>query len=115
VLLYQVAGALFFGAAEKAIAVIETTERRGVRVVVLDLTAVPAIDATALLAIESLIADMNGGNMKVILAGVQPQPLRAMARAGWRNRQGRLRIFQDFDRAIGVARAHVERSDTLPA
>jgi len=115
VLLYQVAGALFFGAAEKAIAVIETTERRGVRVVVLDLTAVPAIDATALLAIESLIADMNGGNIKVILAGVQSQPLRAMARAGWRNRQGRLRIFQDFDRAIGVARAHVERSDTLPA
>jgi SulP family sulfate permease len=108
VLLYQVAGALLFGAAEKAIAVIETTERRGVRVVVLDLTAVPAIDATALMAIESLIAEMNGGNIKVILAGVQRQPLRAMARAGWRNRHGRLRIFQDFDRAIGVARVHVE-------
>ena len=46
VLLYQVAGPLFFGAAEKAISTIEGTERRGVSVVVLDLMAVPAIDAT---------------------------------------------------------------------
>jgi hypothetical protein len=43
--------------------------------------------------------------VKVILAGVQPQPLRALAKAGWRNRHGRVRIFRSFERAIGVARA----------
>jgi SulP family sulfate permease len=108
VLLYQVAGPLFFGAAEKAISTIEGTERRGVSVVVLDLMAVPAIDATGLVALESLIAEMNDAGIKVVLAEVQPQPLRAMARAGWRNRKGRLRIFQSFDHAIEVARRHVQ-------
>jgi hypothetical protein len=38
---------------------------------------------------------------------VQPQPLRAFARAGWRNRKGRLRIFRDFHRAVETARRHV--------
>ena len=107
ILLYRVAGALFFGAAEKAISTIAGTERRGVRVVVLDLMAVPAIDATGLVALESLIAEMNDAGIKVVLGGVQRQPLRAMARAGWRNRKGRLRIFQEFDHAVDVARRHV--------
>jgi SulP family sulfate permease len=113
VLLYQVAGPLFFGAAEKAISTIAGMERRGVSVVVLDLMAVPAIDATGLVALESLIREMNDAGIKVILAGVQRQPLRAMARAGWRNRKGRLRIFQEFDHAIDVARRHVQ--DALAA
>jgi hypothetical protein len=47
---------------------------------------------------------------KVILAGVQPQPMRALAKAGWRNRQGRLRIFRSFERAIADARAFAARS-----
>jgi SulP family sulfate permease len=108
VLLYEVLGPLFFGAAQKAMAVIASEERRGVKVVVLDISAVPAIDATGLVALESLIRDLNHGGIKVILADVQPQPLRAFARAGWRNRKGRLRIFRDFHRAIAVARRHVE-------
>jgi hypothetical protein len=33
--------------------------------------------------------------------------LRALARAGWRNRKGRIRIFRSFERGIAVARATV--------
>jgi SulP family sulfate permease len=104
VLLYEVAGPLFFGAAHKAIAAIDSAERRGVRVVVLDLTAVPAIDATGLVALQTLVARLNKSDVKVVLAGVQDQPMRTFARAGWRNRKGRLRIFRSFDRGIELAR-----------
>jgi SulP family sulfate permease len=106
VLLYQVLGPLFFGAAQKAITAIEAEERRGVNVVALDLRAVPALDATGLVALEALVARLNKDAVKVILAGVQPQPLRAFARAGWRNRKGRLRIFRSFERGVALARQH---------
>ena len=75
------------------------------KAVVLDVADVPAIDATGLVNLESLIARLNGHGVKVILGGVQEQPLRAFARAGWRNRKGRLRIFREVDRAIANARA----------
>jgi SulP family sulfate permease len=105
VVLYEVAGPLFFGAAQAAMNALQTVEKRGVQAVVLDLQAVPAMDATGLVNLQSLVDRLNGAGVKVILAGVQPQPLRVLAKAGWRNRHGRLRIFRSFDRAIAVARA----------
>jgi SulP family sulfate permease len=105
VVLYDVAGPLFFGAAQRALSALEAVEKRGVQAVVLDVADVPAIDATGLVNLESLIARLNGHGVKVILGGVQEQPLRAFARAGWRNRKGRLRIFREVDRAIANARA----------
>jgi SulP family sulfate permease len=107
VLLYEIAGPLFFGAAQKAMAAIETVERRGLGVVILHMQAVPAIDATGLVALESLVSSLNDAGIKVILGGVGGQPLRAFAKAGWRNRKGRLRIFQSFDTAVETARRHV--------
>jgi SulP family sulfate permease len=104
VLLYEIAGPLFFGAAQKALAAITAIDRREVRTVVLDLRSVPALDATGLVALESLVKRLNGRSIKVILAGVQTQPMRALARARWRNRRGQLRIFKSFDRAIELAR-----------
>jgi SulP family sulfate permease len=107
VLLYEIAGPLFFGAAQRAIGVISRIDRRGVKVVVLDVMAVPAVDATGLVNLQSLVARLNADGIKVILAGVQAQPMRAFAKARWRTRKGRLRIFRSFDRGIALARATV--------
>ena len=111
VLLYEIAGPLFFGAAQKALAVITVMERREVRTVVPDLRSVPAPDATGMVALESLIKRLNARAIKVILAGVQPQPMRVFARGGWRNRRGFLRIFRSFDRAIALARHYAPGAD----
>jgi SulP family sulfate permease len=104
ILLYEIAGPLFFGAAHKAMSTLRAVERRDVRVVVLDMEHVPAMDATGIVALEALVKDLNASSIKVILVGIQGQPLRALARAGWRNRKGRLRIFGDFQHGIEVAR-----------
>jgi SulP family sulfate permease len=109
IVVYDLAGPLFFGAAHKAMVTLRTVERRKVRVVVLDLEDVPALDATGLVALESLVAELNAGGIKVILVGIQTQPLRSLARAGWRNRKGRLRIFRSVKRGLELARRTVER------
>jgi SulP family sulfate permease len=111
VLLYEIAGPLFFGAAQKAMGAIHTVDRRGLKVVILHMEAVPAIDATGLVALESLVANLNEAGIKVILAGVGGQPLRAFAKAGWEHRKGRLRIFHSFERAVDAARLHVQPKD----
>ena len=107
VLLYQVAGPLFFGAARAAMSALEEVDK-SVRVVILDLRAVPSLDATALVGLESAFERLARSEVFVILGGVQPQPLRAMARAGWRGRRGRVAIYRSFERAVDEARKAFE-------
>jgi SulP family sulfate permease len=114
VVLYEVAGPLFFGAAQKALSTLQAVEAREVRVVVLDLEHVPAIDATGIVGLESLVKRLNASGVKVILVGIEGQPLRALAKAGWRNRKGRLRIFRSFARGIAVARRTVADPPAAP-
>jgi SulP family sulfate permease len=107
VLLYVVGGPLFFGAARTAMSALEEVDK-SVRVVILDLRAVPSLDATALVGLESAFERLHRAGVFVILAGVQPAPLRVMARAGWRERHGRVAIYRSFERAIEQARKAFE-------
>jgi sulfate permease, SulP family len=106
VLFYEIAGPLFFGAANKAMTTLRTVARRGVKVVVLDLRSVPIVDATGLVALDSTVGKLRAAGIVVVLAGVQPQPLRALAKAGWRNVPGSLAIGRDRAQALAVARAY---------
>ena len=114
VILYDVAGPLLFGAAQKAVNALLQAEKREVRVVILDLEHVPAIDATGIVQLQMLVRRLNQSKMKVILVRVQPQPLKALARAGWRGRRGQLRIFRTFRRGVAVARRTVMAPESTP-
>ena len=114
VLLYEIAGPLFFGAANKAMTTLRTVARKGVKVVVLDLRFVPIIDASGLVALDSTVGKLRDAGIVVVLAGVQPQPLRALAKAHWRNVPGSLAIGKSFERALEVARAYAIDSPDAP-
>jgi sulfate permease, SulP family len=103
VLVYEIAGPLFFGAAQKAMGALQRWEK-GVKVVVLDLRSVPLIDATGLVSLNSTIARLRDQKVSVVLAGVQPAPLRTLARAGLRNEEG-LAIGKSFSQSLQRARA----------
>jgi SulP family sulfate permease len=103
-LLYEIAGPLFFGAAQKAMTAVRAVAK-GVKVVVFDLRAVPLLDATGLVALDSTVLKLRQAGVFVVLAGVQSGPLRVLARAGWRNRDGELAIGTSFDKALGLALA----------
>jgi len=105
-LLYEVAGPLFFGAAHKAVGALHTVEKH-VRVVILDMRAVPVMDATGLVNLESAMSRLWRDGTLVILAGVQRQPLRLMARAGWRRDRSRLAAYKSIDQAVARARVHL--------
>ncbi|MEX0899222.1 MAG: C4-dicarboxylic acid transporter DauA [Gammaproteobacteria bacterium] len=83
---YVIAGPLFFGAAERAMGALARVDI-GTHAVILDMGAVPAIDATGLVALESTVHRLNRSGIQVVLAEVQPQPLRALAKAGLRERE----------------------------
>src|SRR4030095_14817827 len=87
--IYEVAGPLFFGAAQRAIS---TLERAGqeTRALVLDLEGVPPLDAPALVNLETALERLLARGTFVAIGGVQKQPLRALVRDGFRNRHGKL-------------------------
>ncbi|MBP1642946.1 MAG: sulfate permease [Acidobacteria bacterium] len=114
VVLYEIAGPLFFGAANKAMTALRLLDKRGVKVVVLDLRSVPMLDATGLVALDTTVGKLRDAGVVVVLAGVQVQPLRALAKAHWRNVPGSLAIGRDFERALEVARAYAEGSPEAP-
>jgi len=96
---YRLAGPLFFGAAERAIAVLRRQDR-GIRLLVLDLGAVPVIDATGLVALEGLIDELTDAGIEVAVCAAQPPVLRVLQQAGYRRIEGRRRYFRSVDAAI---------------
>jgi SulP family sulfate permease len=112
VLVYQIAGPLFFGAAQKAMSALRTIED-DIRLVILDMRAVPTMDATGLVSLESALGKLHRSRVFVVIAGVQEQPLALMARAGWKHRDW-LVIWRSFEDGIALART-VAISDFAPS
>lgn len=100
--IYQVAGPLFFGAAQRAMGAFQTVEDH-VRVLILDLRNVPTLDATGLVALESTLEKLHRRKVFVVIAGVQNQPLHLMAKAGWKHRPW-LIVMRSYADAIALSR-----------
>ncbi|HEX2162725.1 MAG TPA: C4-dicarboxylic acid transporter DauA [Thermoanaerobaculia bacterium] len=113
VVVYEVNGPLFFGATHKAMGALARVAT-GVDVVLLDLSEVPAIDATGLVNLGSAVDRLTAGGVFVVLGGVQEQPLRALLRGGWRERRG-LAIHRDLGRAVDRARREAEAAGARAA
>lgn len=95
VLFYEIAGPLFFGAAEKALSALAVVDS-SIHTVIIDFEDVPALDATGLVALESVITRLNGNGVKVVLAKLNAQPWRAIDKAGFAESVGRLEITDDL-------------------
>jgi len=99
---YRVFGALLFGAADK----LETVLRRAggeTRVIVLHMTAVTAMDSTALNRLEDLHAKLRRHGKHLILCGPHTQPYFTMEKAGFLDVVGRENVVADLEGAVGRA------------
>jgi SulP family sulfate permease len=116
--LYEIAGPLFFGAAQRAMSVLDdiggAKDSWGSQAVILFLGQVPAIDATGLVALETLIHKLKRGGHKVILAGLKPQVAEVVERAGIVRERGKLAIAPDLDAALSLALIHSVRVQPPP-
>jgi SulP family sulfate permease len=96
---YEIAGPFFFGVADRLKSVLEGIERPP-RVFILRMRHVSAIDATGLYALELFFDRCRRGGTTLVLSGVQPQPARALAKAGLAQRIGPENIYEKIEDAF---------------
>lgn len=73
ILLYEISGPFFFGAAEKAISSLRQTSTQ-LKAVIFIMEDVPIMDMTGLVAFESAIRILKRSKIKVFVTGLQSQP-----------------------------------------
>jgi SulP family sulfate permease len=108
--LYEIAGPLFFGAAQRAMSAFDTIA--GSReAIILFLGQVPAIDATGLVALETTVDKLKRAGHKVILAGMRPPVNQVVMRSPTLQREkGKMAIAPDLDAALSLALIHTVRT-----
>jgi SulP family sulfate permease len=96
---YEIAGPLFFGAAERAMNALRNHDRN-VRALILDLSAVPTIDASGLVALEEVIDDLNDAGIFVALCGAQRNVLGVLRDAGYLKEHGKRWYYPSAEAAV---------------
>jgi len=104
VLVYRIEGPFFFGAAEKLETALERYSTVP-RVVIFRVRTVPAIDASGLHALEIMLDKFHRKGTRLILSGVQPQPMKVLYNAGFVDKIGLDNICANIDVALTRARA----------
>lgn len=103
VLVYDLDGPLFFGAAARAMSALHAIGGDQQVVVVLDFEGVPTIDATGLVNLQSALARLHAGRTRVVLACLKEQVRARLRRAGIRADDGLLFERQDLGEAVALA------------
>lgn len=104
VLVYDIDGAMFFGSAQKALKAL-TAVPGDVRVVILEMSDVPMIDMTAMVAMESILDNFRKQRVKLIINDLKPDLVRVMAKVGIIEEEGVLKFTQSMDDAVDRALA----------
>ena len=98
VLAYAIRGPLFFGAAEKALSVLRRFTP-GVKVVIVDISAVPLLDMTAIAALDNVLRDYREQQVALVLSGPTPQVRLQLRRAGIVRAERQLAYVRDLAQA----------------
>lgn len=103
---YRISGPLFFAAADRVFSELAllTAEKRGV---ILNLDAVPLLDAGGLSALTKFINACSKYSTKLVMSDIQFQPLKTLARAGTRPIEGLLIFASTLDEAVSEARSPI--------
>ena len=103
VLIYEVNGPFFFGAASKFKEAARVIEDR-VKVFIMRLRNVPAIDSTGISTIEDFYEDCQKNKITLVLSGIHAQPLFAAEKAGLLEKIGIDNCCGNIDDALNRAR-----------
>ncbi len=104
---YEINGPMFFGAAELLgdIIVHDFTE-----CLVIRMRGVPAVDATAMRAIEQLYERCNKQGITLVFSHVNEQPMRTMEKAGFVDIVGKDNFCENIDAALERAEAIISEN-----
>jgi len=95
---YAIRGPLFFGAAEKALGVLRKFSPE-VKVVIVEMSAVPMLDMTALAAFDNILRDYRTDGIGLILVATTPRVRLKLRRAGIHREQRQLAYVNNLEQA----------------
>jgi SulP family sulfate permease len=98
---YDINGPLFFGAAEKAIATLSRVNTQ-VSGVILDMSDVPIMDMTGIVALESLIRTLRQRKVAVVISNLHLHLQQKLIKAGMAPLDGELAFCRSLDEARDV-------------
>lgn len=99
-LVYEISGPMFFAAANKFM---EISTEPGIRVVILRMRSVPAVDITALHSLEKILDNCKKRGITLVLSHVQEQPRAMMEKAGFAQKVGAENFCEHIDLALARA------------
>lgn len=96
---YRISGPLFFAAADRIFAELSllAADHRGI---ILELDAVPLLDAGGLAALEKLVSRCRQKDTRLVMTELQFQPLKTLARAGVKPIDGLLSFYPTLHDAL---------------
>ena len=97
---YEISGPMFFGAADRIVS-IDYSENT--KVIILRMRGVPALDATAMHAIEELHARCTANGITMVFSHVNTQPMHTMEKSGFIKKAGAENFRPHIDDAIARA------------
>ena len=101
---FEIYGALFFGAADKFKDTLLSHAHKLPKVLILRMRHVLMLDATALRSLEEVYEHTRARGVTLVLSGVTAQPLVVMVRSGFLDRIGQDNVHGHIIDAIGRAR-----------
>ena len=99
-LVYEIIGPMFFAAADKFL---EISIEPGVKVLVIRMRGVPAMDVTALRTLKKIHATCKKRGITLLLSHVQEQPYTVMSKAGFVEEIGEENFCVNIDAALEKA------------
>jgi SulP family sulfate permease len=106
VMVYEISGPLFFGAAEKAMSTLRE-HSTGLRVVILQMQGVPTMDISGVVALKSALESLQKNRIFVILSHVQEQPRETLKRAGLEPKVDVLALCENMQESTALAKLYV--------
>lgn len=102
IVLYDIDGPLFFGAAEKALSIIRLYDKN-VKTIIIDMHDVINIDGTAISCLQSLVKDLHRSHISIIFAELSAKNIIVLRRAGIHTSRGMLNYSKNIIQAKNVA------------
>jgi SulP family sulfate permease len=103
VLVYELAGSLFFGAVDKFKETMNRISEKP-KILILRMRSVSSIDAAGINMIEDLLKRCKSEGTQLLLSGVHAQPVVALTRAGVLSQLGEENALGNIDAALNRAR-----------
>lgn len=107
-LVYEITGPMFFGAADKLARVIKTAKTNGA--VIIRMRTVPAVDATAIHSIETILRSCRRRHITLIMSHVNNQPMEVFRKSHIYEQIGENNFCANIDAALARAKEITEKN-----